>query len=186
MILLGAAMVLFAACAGLPARGSQPMATSDQPPTVAPPPVLGRAAGFDQGEVWLNGPPLAMADLRGRVVLVVFWTFGCVNCQRLMPHVQAWQADYGADGLTVVAVHRPEFRYERDVDALQAFVRQNKIGVPVVVDGTGQIAAAYGQWDWPTLFVVDKGGNIRYKRIGEGAYAETTAAIELLLAEPPP
>jgi thiol-disulfide isomerase/thioredoxin len=139
-----------------------------------------------RNDVWINSEPLRLADLRGKVVLVEFWTFGCVNCQRVIPHVNAWYETYADEGFEVVGVHYPEFEYERDVDNVRAAVSRLEIGYPVAIDNDRLTWGAYNQRYWPTLYLLDKAGHIRYKHIGEGAYAETEAAIRELLAEPVP
>lgn len=136
-------------------------------------------------DTWLNTDhPLRLADLRGQVVLVEMWTFGCINCQRLVPHVQRWHEAYAGEGLVVIGNHYPEFDYERDLEGLRAALSELEVTFPVAQDNDGATWRAYRNRYWPTTYLVDKRGRLRYQHIGEGAYAETEAAIRALLEEP--
>jgi len=135
------------------------------------------------GDTWLNSPPLSARDLQGRVVLVEFWTFACWNCRNVEPYIKAWHETYQAQGLTVIGVHSPELAFERDTRALGRYVREHRIDYPVVVDNGFDNWHAWHNRAWPTLWLVDKKGVIRYQRIGEGGYAETESMIRRLLAE---
>jgi thiol-disulfide isomerase/thioredoxin len=150
-----------------------------------PLPDSGPAPDF-RNDIWINSEPLRLADLEGKVVLVEFWTFGCINCQRVIPHVNAWYETYASTGFEVVGIHYPEFEYERDIDNVRAAVTRLEIDYPVAIDNDRLTWGAYNQRYWPTLYLLDKAGHIRYKHIGEGAYAETEAAIRQLLTEPAP
>jgi len=132
---------------------------------------------------WLNSGPLSMQQLRGRVVLVEFWTFGCRNCKNVEPYIKRWHKKYQDKGLVVIGVHTPEFAYERKLDNLRNYVGKNAIHYPVVVDNDAGIWHAYRNWAWPTVYLVGKRGKIRYKRIGEGGYRETERTIRRLLDE---
>lgn len=135
-------------------------------------------------EVWLNTEvPLRLADLRGRVVLLEMWTFGCINCQRVVPYVQSWHEQYADRGLVVIGNHYPEFPYEKDLANLRAAIERMGITYAVAQDNEGRTWRAYENRYWPTLYLIDKGGRIRYQHIGEGAYRETEGAILTLLAE---
>jgi len=137
------------------------------------------------GETWLNAEgPLHLADLGGKVVLLEMRTFGCINCQRVIPHLQAWHDNYASQGLIVIGNHYPEFAHERDLDALSQAIRRLGVTYAVAQDNDGATWRAYNNRYWPTLYLIDKRGRLRYQHIGEGAYAETEAAIQLLLAEP--
>jgi thiol-disulfide isomerase/thioredoxin len=136
-----------------------------------------------RGERWLNSEPLRLESLRGRVVLVEFWTFACRNCQNVEPHVKAWHAKYRAAGLTVVGVHCPELDRERELASLRAYVRAHGIAYPVLVDNGFRTWRAYGNRYWPAIHLIDKRGRIRHVAIGEGGYVETEARIRALLAE---
>lgn len=145
--------------------------------------VYGVAPDF-HGSTWLNTKQaINMADLRGKVVLLEMWTFGCVNCKNVIPSLKAWHEKYHDEGLVIVANHYPEFAYERDLDNLKKAVVDYGIAYPVLQDNDGETWRAYNNRYWPALFLIDKKGIIRYKHIGEGAYSETEAAIQALLAE---
>jgi thiol-disulfide isomerase/thioredoxin len=149
-------------------------------------PDQGRAPEWTN-DTWLNTPgPLRLADLRGKVVLLEFWTFGCVNCQHVVPSLRTWHARYAAQGLVVVGDHYPEFEYEADLGRLQDAVDRMEIAYPVAQDNDRRTWDAYKIRYWPTLVLIDKAGHIRYEHIGEGAYEETEAAIQALLREPDP
>ncbi len=145
-------------------------------PNLGPAPELTNA-------VWLNSVPLRLADLRGSVVLVEFWTFGCINCQNVMPALQAWHAKYHDDGLVIVGVHTPEFAYEAELDNVQAAVVAQGITWPVAIDNEKTTWRAYANRYWPAMYLIDRSGNIRHVKIGEGRYPETAAMIEALLGE---
>lgn len=160
-----------------------------QPPptrTLAPLPQLGPAPEINN-EQWINSEsPLNLAGLRGKVVLVEFWTFGCINCQHVIPALRQWYEQYAGDDFEIIGVHYPEFRYEEKYENVVAAVEQLEIRYPVAIDNEGFTWRAYQQRFWPTLYLVDKTGQLRYKHIGEGAYEETEAYIQALIAEPEP
>jgi thiol-disulfide isomerase/thioredoxin len=161
---------------------------SEDPPTpqAAPLPDLGPAPELEN-EVWLNvDAPLRLADLRGRVVLLDMWTFGCVNCQHVIPSLREWHYQYGPQGLVVIGNHYPEFEFERDLGNLEEALVRLDVPYAVAQDNDRVTWAAYDNRYWPTLYLIDKRGHIRYTHIGEGNYAETEAAIAALLAEPYP
>src|SRR5579859_506282 len=133
---------------------------------------------------WLNCQPFRLADLRGYVTLVEFWTFDCVNCQNVLPHVLQWHQLYGSRGLVIIGVHTPEFRHERELKNVQAVVQQTGIQYPVVLDNDFSTWRAYRNRYWPSFYLVDRRGVIRYTHVGEGSYEQTRRAIEALLAEP--
>ena len=175
----------------------QPQTTSStvQPPPIsateevvtspAPYPNLGVAPEI-QDKVWLNtkdNQPLRLADLRGQVVLLEFWTFECINCLHILPYVRQWYDSYHDQGLTVIGVHFPEFDYEANYDNLVAALKRLDIPFPVAQDNDAATWNAYGQRYWPTVYLIDKVGNIRYLHIGEGGYDQTETAIQDLLAE---
>ena len=132
---------------------------------------------------WLNSPPLTSGDLRGKVVLVEFWTYGCVNCQRALPYVKAWSAKYRQDGLLVIGVHTPEFGFEKDRNNVERAVHNLGITYPVVMDNQYEIWNAYKNTYWPAQYLMDAQGRQRYQHFGEGAYQETERMIQTLLAE---
>lgn len=133
---------------------------------------------------WINSEPLKMEDLRGKVVMVEFWTFGCWNCRNIEPYVKEWHKKYAKDGLVVIAVHSPEFSHEKEVDKVEAYVKESNISYAVPIDNDFRNWRQYRNRYWPTLYVIDKKGTIQYTRIGEGAYEQTEEMIQRLLAEP--
>ncbi len=143
----------------------------------------GRAPSFVDIQSWLNSAPLRMAQLRGKVVLIDFWTYSCVNCVREIPHVEAWYQRYRSDGLMVIGVHSPEFAFERDPHNVASAVRRFAMTYPVALDPTLATWRAYQAIAWPELYLIDKTGTIRYIHIGEGEYATTEDAIRTLLTE---
>ena len=132
---------------------------------------------------WINSEPLKLKDLRGRVVLVEFWTFGCINCRNTLPYVKSWHDRYQAKGLTVIGVHSPEFDEERKVESLRREVSSLGIRYAVVTDNDYQTWNAYHVEAWPTSFLLDKQGRIRWMHEGEGDYDEAERLIQKLLAE---
>jgi thiol-disulfide isomerase/thioredoxin len=135
-------------------------------------------------DIWLNvDAPLRLADLRGKVVIVEMWTFGCINCQNVMPSLKEWHAKYEDQGLVIIGNHYPEFSYEEDLDHLKEAIARFDIQYPVAQDNDGATWRAYKNHYWPALFLIDKQGHIRYVHIGEGRYKETEENIKALLAE---
>jgi len=146
----------------------------------------GQAPDFTGTQDWFNTPggeSLSMSDLRGRVVLIDFWTYTCINCIRTLPYLEAWQQRYGSQGFTVVGVHSPEFPFEKDASNVQAAIRQNHLTYPVVQDNDLATWDAWGNQYWPADYLVDAQGNVREAQFGEGGYAETERAIRTLLRE---
>ena len=134
--------------------------------------------------IWINSEPLKMEKLRGKVVMVEFWTFGCWNCRNIEPYVKQWHEKYEKDGLVVIAVHSPEFNHEKEVARVKDYVEENNISYAVPIDNDFRNWRRYKNRYWPTLYVIDKKGTIQYTRIGEGAYEQTEKTIQRLLAEP--
>ena len=135
--------------------------------------------------VWLNvAAPLRLANLRGKVVLLDMWTLGCINCQHVLPALKGWHSQYANQGLVIIGNHYPEFSYEADLNNLKAAVAKNEILYPVAQDNDGATWNAYKNQYWPTMYLIDKNGHLRYVQIGEGAYDQTETAIKALLAEP--
>lgn len=132
---------------------------------------------------WINSEPLKLSELRGRVVLIDFWTFGCYNCRNTLPYIKGWHDRYRDKGLTVIGVHSPEFDYEKKVENLRREVASLEIHYPVVSDNDYKTWDAYNVAAWPTLFVIDKQGRMRWMHVGEGAYEEAERLIQNLLAE---
>src|SRR5262249_55218770 len=132
---------------------------------------------------WINTPPLTPADLRGRVVLVEFWTFTCINWLRTHPYVRAWGEKYKDQGLVVLGVHTPEFPFEGDIDNVRRAVRDMRIPYPVAVDSDYGIWRAFRNQYWPAFYFVDAQGKIRHQQFGEGEYEQSEKVLQTLLAE---
>ena len=145
-----------------------------------------KAPEFAGGGPWFNtgGKALTLADLRGKVVAVEMWTAGCGNCLNTLPYVKQWDAKYRAQGLVIVGVHSPEFAHEHSPQYVKDGIARLGIRYPVVMDNDFKIWDAYRNEYWPTLYLIDKHGDLRYTHIGEGAYDQTERTIAALLAEP--
>jgi thiol-disulfide isomerase/thioredoxin len=130
---------------------------------------------------WLNSEPLGPAELRGRVVLVNFWTWTCINWLRQEPYVRAWSHDYRDDGLIVIGVHTPEFAFERDVDGVRRATREQAIDYPVAIDNEYEVWSAFANHYWPALYFADREGVIRDHHFGEGRYEKLERVIQQLL-----
>ncbi|HEY0324332.1 MAG TPA: thioredoxin-like domain-containing protein [Pyrinomonadaceae bacterium] len=141
-----------------------------------------RAPELAQGR-WVNSEPLKVESLRGRVVLVDFWTFGCYNCRNTLPSLKRWNETYSERGLVIIGVHSPEFEREKQFENVRREVKSLGIRYPVVTDNDYESWNAYNVQAWPTVFVLDKQGRIRWVHIGEGMYDETESVIKKLLAE---
>ena len=149
-------------------------------------PVLGRAPDFVANDRWFNTPagaPLTLTGLRGRVVLIDFWTYTCINCIRTLPYLRAWDGRYRDKGLTIVGVHTPEFTFEREAANVERAIVQNRLRYAVAQDNGFATWNAWGNRYWPAKYLIDARGRVRYAHFGEGAYEETDAAIRALLAE---
>ena len=146
-------------------------------------PVEGPAPSLDGAVTWLNSPPLTSAELRGKVVLVDFWTHSCINCIRTIPYVRAWAEKYKDQGLVVIGVHAPEFAFEKNVDNVKKAIGDFKIGYPVAIDNDYRIWRAFENNYWPAHYLIDAKGRIRYQHFGEGNYPQTEQAIQDLLHE---
>jgi thiol-disulfide isomerase/thioredoxin len=132
---------------------------------------------------WLNSPPLTPAALRGKVVLVEFWTYTCVNWERTLPYVRAWAAKYKEDGFVVIGVHTPEFSFEKNLDNIRHAIQGDRIDYPVAVDSDYAIWNAFDNSYWPALYLIDAEGHIRYHHFGEGAYEASESEIRKLLED---
>lgn len=146
-------------------------------------PALGPAPELSNVASWLNSPPLTMAALRGKVVLIDFWTYSCINCIRTLPYVTKWHGQYQDQGLAVVGVHTPEFPFERDRANVEKAAKRFGIRYPIAQDNQYATWKAYANQYWPAVYLIDRKGVIRYKHFGEGQYQETEQAIRQLLAE---
>jgi cytochrome c biogenesis protein CcdA/thiol-disulfide isomerase/thioredoxin len=132
---------------------------------------------------WLNSKPLTMEELKGKVVLVDFWTYSCINCLRSIPYIRAWAQKYRDHGLVVIGVHAPEFAFERNVDNVKAAISTFKIDYPVPIDNDYKIWRAFENEYWPAHYFIDANGKVRHHHFGEGAYDESERVIQKLLAE---
>jgi thiol-disulfide isomerase/thioredoxin len=146
-------------------------------------PVEGSMPSLDGATGWLNSPPLAPADLRGKVVLVDFWTYTCINWLRTLPYLRAWAEKYQDRGLVVVGVHTPEFDFEHDLDNVRREVEDLRVHYPVVVDNDYAVWSAFDNHYWPALYVIDAEGQIRHHQFGEGGYQQAEMIVQQLLAE---
>jgi len=165
----GNSMMAAAGHGGAQGRGALP----DEGPF---PPLAGAAA-------WLNSDPLTPAALRGKVVLVDFWTYSCINCLRTLPYVRAWASKYRDHGLVVIGVHTPEFSFEHDVDNVSQATKAMMINYPVAIDNDYAIWRAFENEYWPALYFVDSNSRIRHHKFGEGGYEESEVVIRQLLTE---
>jgi thiol-disulfide isomerase/thioredoxin len=162
-------------------RANQLLRSATHPPAQLP--VEGHLPGFDGATGWLNSPPLAAADLRGRVVLVQFWTYTCINWLRTLPYLRAWAERYKDHGLTVIGVHTPEFGFEHDLDNVRRAVKNLGVDYPVAVDNDYAIWTAFSNHYWPAFYFVDAQGQIRHHRFGEGDYQMSEMVLQQLLIE---
>jgi thiol-disulfide isomerase/thioredoxin len=154
-------------------------------------PVKEPAKAYLEGELssltgatgWLNSHSLTAADLRGKVVLINFWTYTCINWQRQLPYVRAWAEKYKDEGLLVIGVHAPEFPFERNTDNVRQAAKRMNVGYPIAVDNDFALWRAFGNAAWPALFFVDAQGRVRHYHFGEGEYAQLERLIQKLLSE---
>ncbi|MBD9651265.1 cytochrome c biogenesis protein DipZ [Ensifer sp. ENS09] len=146
-------------------------------------PVEGQFPSLDGAVQWLNSKPLTSAELRGKVVLVDFWTYSCINCIRTIPYVRAWAEKYRDQGLVVIGVHAPEFAFEKQIGNVEKAVRDFKITYPVAIDNDFTIWRAFSNSYWPAHYFIDAEGQVRYTHFGEGDYEGSERVIQELLAE---
>jgi thiol-disulfide isomerase/thioredoxin len=132
---------------------------------------------------WLNSPPLTAAGLRGKVVLVDFWTYTCINWLRTLPYVRAWAEKYKDYGLVLIGVHTPEFDFEHDLDNVRRAVKGLRVDYPVAIDNDYAVWTAFDNHYWPALYFVDAQGQIRHHQFGEGQYEQSEMIIQQLLNE---
>ena len=150
---------------------------------MAPLPVEGELPPLSGATAWLNSQPLTAADLRGKVVVVDFGTYTCINWLRSLPYVRAWAGKYKDQGLVVIGVQTPEFRFEKDLDNVRSAVKDRKIDFPGAIDNDYAIWGAFDNQYWPALYVIDAKGRIRYHQFGEGEYERSERVIQQLLGE---
>ena len=174
----------------------EPTAAPAMPqPTTAPPAPVQPCEGDRGGEIgncapefqgtqeWVNSEPLSMESLRGKVVLIDFWTYSCINCIRTIPFLQSWHERYADEGLVIVGVHTPEFEFEKVYDNVVDATVDMGVGWPVVQDNEYQVWSDYSNRFWPAKYLIDKNGVVQFRHFGEGRYAETEEEIRRLLAE---
>jgi thiol-disulfide isomerase/thioredoxin len=167
---LAAAAILAAGiCLSLAARGASDAPSADT------------ILSFDGNTGWVNSPPLTLSDLHGKVVLVDFWEYTCINCLRTLPYLRAWYDRYHDDGFVIIGVHTPEFGFSGETGNVQAAVKQLGISWPVALDSKTTIAHRYQMWGWPEEFLYDQNGQLVETQKGEGNYPQTEAKIQSLL-----
>jgi thiol-disulfide isomerase/thioredoxin len=153
------------------------------PVSMAPAAAAGVLSALGGATDWLNSPPLSAADLRGKVVLIDFWTYTCINWLRTLPHVRAWAAKYKDRGLVVIGVHAPEFSIEHNIANVRQAIKAMRVEYPVAIDNDFAIWEAFDNHYWPALYLLDAKGHIRYHQFGEGDYIRSEVMIQQLLAE---
>lgn len=151
-----------------------------KPTPIAAPPLAAELAGIS---AWINSDPLTLQQLRGRVVLIDFWTYTCVNCIRTFPYLKLWHSRYADDGLVILGIHTPEFEFEKDYDNVRQATVDNGILWPVAQDNDFATWGAYNNRYWPAKYLIDRDGVVRYTHFGEGKYAETEEQIRELLTD---
>ncbi|HEY9641287.1 MAG TPA: thioredoxin family protein [Coleofasciculaceae cyanobacterium] len=188
LLLLGLGIVGAGAAVALPRlqQNAPPLTAPNSgkqiPDLAAAMPPAGETLPEFQGiSAWLNSAPLTLSELKGNVVLVQFWTFACINCQRTLPYVTRWHQQYAAQGLKVIGVHTPEFAFEREESNIKNALRQHQITYPVPIDNDYKTWSAYKNNYWPHLYLADRQGILQYDHIGEGAYDKTEQVIRQLL-----
>ncbi len=172
----GPSMTGPAPASGKPAATTTAVAANSLPPLGPMPPIDGASA-------WLNSPPLTRAALKGKVVLIDFWTYSCINCIRALPYVEAWSKRYGPQGLVVIGVHTPEFAFEKQKSNVERAIKTFGITYPVAMDNDYSIWQAFNNNSWPAHYFIDAMGNLRYVHLGEGEYGKSEDIIRTLLAE---
>jgi thiol-disulfide isomerase/thioredoxin len=193
MFLICLGMTLFAACAMADSTPSSAtaraigddggMITKITPALVKVDKSQFKLAKEISSPTWINSEKINWSDLRGKVIVVDFWTFACYNCKNTLPYKKAWYSKYAEKGLVILGVHTPELSFEKDVDNVRQAVKEYEIKYPVAIDGDFANWNRYSVYAWPTWFIVDKEGYIRYSHIGEGDYAGSERMIQQLLAE---
>jgi thiol-disulfide isomerase/thioredoxin len=146
-------------------------------------PVEGELPALDGATGWLNSQPLTRVDLRGKVALIDFWTYTCINWIRTLPYVRAWWQKYRDSGLTVIGVHTPEFEFEHDIDNVGQAAQAMNVGYPIAIDNDYAVWRAFDNRYWPALYFVDPQGHIRHHQFGEGDYEQSEITIQQLLTE---
>ena len=146
-------------------------------------PIEGELPSLGSATEWINSQPLTAAGLRGKVVLIDFWTYTCINWLRSLPYVCAWAEKYKDQGLVVIGVHSPEFAFEKDIDNVRRAAKDMRVDYPIAIDNDYAIWRAFKNQYWPALYFVDAQGHIRHHQFGEGEYEQSEMIIQHLLAE---
>src|SRR5262245_5990152 len=173
-----AAMTIAATQLGM-SGGLMPQVTRAEVPL----PIEGQLPALGSVTAWLNTPPLAAAGLRGKVVLVGFWTYTCINWLRTLPYVRAWAGKYKNQGLVVIGVHTPEFPFEKNIDNVRRAAKDMRVDYPIAIDSDYAIWRAFDNEYWPALYFIDAQGRIRHHEFGEGNYDQSEMIIQRLLTE---
>jgi thiol-disulfide isomerase/thioredoxin len=181
--LLLAAMLVSAIVAPIEIQAEDKRMVHQMMPSAVPLPVEGELPSLGGASGWLNSPPLTAAGLRGRVVLVDFWTYTCINWRRTLPYVRAWAEKYKDQGLVVIGVHSPEFEFEKDVDNVRREAKDMRVDYPIAIDSDHAIWRVFNNEFWPALYFVDAQGRIRHHQFGEGEYGPSEMILQQLLAE---
>lgn len=176
---LTVAAVLFACIAGL----TQISATAAASNKTEPLPVEGTIPSLTGAVDWLNSPPLSVDELRGKVVIVNFWTYSCINCLRTLPYLKTWSKKYRDQGLVVIGVHTPEFAFERSLGNVKRAAHDLGVDYPIAIDNKYAVWQAFGNQYWPAFYIVDATGHIRYHQFGEGNYDKSERVVRQLLAD---
>ncbi len=179
----GASLLTGISYAGTAGPAGLTTATTGGRPFRSSLPDEGRAPAFDGAADWLNSRPLSLESLRGKVVLVNFWTYSCINSIRAIPYTRAWAEKYAADGLVVLGVHAPEFSFEKNTDNVKKALADFDIRYPVAIDNDYRVWNAFDNNSWPAFYLIDAQGHVRYHHFGEGDYRRTERAIQDLLHE---
>ena len=145
---------------------------------------LKKAPEFTQVTGYINTNPIKLSDLRGKVVLVHFWTYTCINCIHTIPHLNDWYEKYTNKGFVIAGIQTPEFEFEKNIDSVKEAVKDFKIKYPIIQDNNYGTWNAYGNRYWPRDYLVDNEGYVRYDHVGEGGYNQTESVVQSLLAEP--
>jgi thiol-disulfide isomerase/thioredoxin len=184
-LLLAAAAALLASAIGAPTEtvAEDKSIVQQMTPAAVRLPIEGDMPSLGSATEWLNSPPLTAADLRGKVVLVDFWTYTCINWLRSLPYVRAWAEKYKDQGLVVIGVHAPEFSFEKNIDSVRRAAKDMRVDYPIAIDNDHAIWRAFKNQYWPALYFVDAQGRIRHHHFGEGEYERSETIIQQLLAE---
>jgi len=183
LVMIATLAVIAAVSAWRPVKAARSLASHTREVNTTRLPVEGNMPPLEGAIAWINSPPLKTTDLRGKVVLIEFWTYTCINWRRQFPYVRAWADKYKDSGLVVIGVHSPEFAFEKDLDNVRQMTKEIRVHNPVAVDSNFAIWQALDNAYWPALYFVDSQGRIRHHQFGEGDYEQSERVIKQLLAE---